>query len=80
MKDIFCIDCRYDHEFNDACTNPKGLYEVKTPWRLERKRIRQTTQNANNDCPWFEDKKMYKPRGFFATILWKVYRFLEAAR
>jgi len=77
MKDVFCISCIHDSEFNDTCRNPKGLHEVKTPWRLERRHILQTEQNANNDCPWFEEKGVYKPTGVFSTILWKIYKFLR---
>ena len=75
--DIFCIHCKYDSEYSDDCRNPKGLYEVKTPWRLEQRHVVQTEQNANNDCQWFEKREPYKAKGIFKTVLWNVYGFLR---
>lgn len=66
-NDVFCINCRYDSEFSAACGNPKGLHEVKTPWRLEQHYVLQTDQNANNDCPWFEP--VVRSKGVVATAL-----------
>jgi hypothetical protein len=77
MDDVFCIKCRYDSEFSDACRNPKGIYNVKTPWRLEQRYAVQTEQNKNNDCPWFESKESYKPEGIKETILWKLRCFFR---
>ena len=74
MPDIYCIRCKYDSEFSDVCRNPRGLHEVKTPWRLEQHYVLQTDQNANNDCPWFEP--IERPKGLVKGALWKVYSLL----
>ena len=76
MKDVFCGNCKY--VWYVACENPKGQYKVKTPYKIETRFALIREQNKNNDCPWFEEKKAYKPKGLFATILWKAYRFLGA--
>ncbi|OPY03494.1 MAG: hypothetical protein A4E60_00159 [Syntrophorhabdus sp. PtaB.Bin047] len=73
-NDVFCINCRYDSELSEVCRNPKGLREVKTPWRLEKHYALQTDQNENNDCPWFEP--IERPKGVFATAFRQAYNFL----
>jgi hypothetical protein len=72
-NDVFCINCRYYSESSAACGNPKGLHEVKTPWRLEQRYVLQSEQNKNNDCPWFEP--IERPKAVFAKALRRAYNF-----
>ena len=73
-ENIYCISCKYDDEFSEFCKNPKGRHKIKTPWRPEYRYTLQVTQNANNDCPWFEP--IERPTNVIKGALWKVYRFL----
>ena len=73
--DIFCIDCKFN--WNGFCENPKGIYKVKTHYRIEEYFSTQKEQNSNNDCSWFEEVSVYKPKGIFATALLRAYKFIK---